>query len=100
MTISLITLITIAALVALSALWAAEPKPAYAPGMDPKIMEAMQPGPEHQQLGKVAGSWDVSCSMWMYADAPVMESQGRSVFRTILDGRFLQADFPLSRLFC
>lgn len=89
-------LIILAAFAMVSAvLAAAEPRPATGakPALDPRIAEAMQTGPEHQRLARLAGIWDVTCAMWMSPEAPVMESRGSATYRVILDGRFVQADF-------
>lgn len=93
MSLALVILFTLA--VVAGVLAAAEPKFATDPktGLDPKIMEAMRPGPEHQRLAQLAGSWDVDCAMWMSPEAPVMQSRGTANYRVILDGRFVQADF-------
>lgn len=93
MSISLIILLSLAALMIHSVLAAADSKSAAAPAMDPKVMEAMQPGPEHQQLAKLVGTWNVACSMWMKPDAEATQSKGTCVFRHILDRRFVQGDF-------
>jgi hypothetical protein len=77
-------------LVAMMTLPAAEERP---PGFDPKVMELMKPGPEHQQLAKLAGTWDVSCRMWMKPDAPALESKAVAVATTLFDGRFVQSEF-------
>lgn len=93
MTISLILLLALGTFVSVAVLSAAESKPPLATGIDPKFSDTMRPGPEHQQLAKLVGSWEVDCSMRMSPGAPVIESRGSSLFRAILDGRFLQADF-------
>jgi hypothetical protein len=91
-----LTLVILFALAVVSGvLAAAEPKPATDPktGLDPKVLESMQPGPEHQRLATLAGAWDVTCSLWMSPEAPAMQSRGSATYRVILDGRFVQADF-------
>lgn len=75
---------------ATSAVSAADQQPT---GLDPKIMEAMKPGPEHQQVAKLAGTWDVACRFWMTPDAPPTETRGVNIFRTVFDGRFVEGEF-------
>ncbi len=63
---------------------------------DPKVLEMMDPGPEHQQLAKLAGTWDVSCIFWMKPDEPATETMGVEVMRSIFDGRYLVGEFSAS----
>jgi hypothetical protein len=67
------------------------------PGMDAatmaKMMELMKPGPEHQQMAKVVGTWDVDGKMWMDPKAPPSESKGTAKFSSVFDGRFIRQDF-------
>jgi hypothetical protein len=70
-------------------------KPSSAdPATDTKNLEAMQPGPEHEQLDqRLVGNWKVHCSLWMKPDASAMTSSGESNCKAILDGRFFRSDF-------
>jgi hypothetical protein len=61
------------------------------PGQMPDMTLA-QPGPEHQAMAKLAGTWDVAMKMWMEPGKP-MESKGTSTIAAILDGRYLREDF-------
>jgi hypothetical protein len=63
------------------------------PIMDPKAMELTKPGQEHQELAKLAGTWDVSCAFWMDPDAPPIRSTGTCTYHTVFDGRFLEGEF-------
>ena len=63
------------------------------PGMDPAAMERMQPGPEHQKLAKLAGTWDVAGKFWMSPEASPVETKGTATFETIFDGRFLEEEY-------
>src|SRR5688572_28248554 len=83
------------ALLSLSVLPAADDK-SGAP--DAKAMELIKPGPEHQQLAKLVGTWDVACKMWMQPDAPPVDSKGSETFTTVFEGRFLQAKFEGSMM--
>jgi hypothetical protein len=66
-------------------------------GIDPatmaKMMELMKPGPEHQQLAKMAGAWDVDAKMWMDPKAPPTASKGKAQFTPMFDGRFVRQDY-------
>ena len=77
---------------------------APAPAMDPKMaaemkkheeamMKAGTPGPEHEKLKALAGTYDAKVTMWMDPKMPPMEMAGKSENKLILGGRFLQMDF-------
>jgi hypothetical protein len=72
------------------------------PGMDAaamaKMMELMKPGPEHQQMAKMVGSWDVDGKMWMDPKAPPTDSKGTAQFSAIFDGRYIRQDFQGSMM--
>src|SRR5438876_10896816 len=57
-----------------------------------KYMKAAAPGPEHQQMAKMAGKWKLSVTSWMAPDAPPMKSEATSEYRTILGGRYLEEE--------
>lgn len=61
-----------------------------APAMDAAAMERMRPGPEHQQLAALAGTWQTTGKFWMAPDTPPTESSGTSTMTMIMDGRFLR----------
>jgi hypothetical protein len=58
-----------------------------------KAMAKMQPGPEHQELAKMAGSWDVASSFWMDPSAPPQQSKDTATFSVILNGRYVRQDY-------
>jgi hypothetical protein len=62
-------------------------------GPDPAVMELMRPGPEHQHLGKHAGTWEVKYRHWMKPDSQPMEAKGTSTIKPIFDGRFMEEEF-------
>jgi hypothetical protein len=62
------------------------------PGQMPDMTLA-QPGPEHQALAKLAGTWDVAAKMWMEPGKDPMESKGTAKMEVILDGRYLRQDY-------
>jgi hypothetical protein len=68
--------------------------------MDPKMDEMMKkmqaaatPGEQHKMLADMTGSWNCESKMWHAKDSEPQESKGKSVFKMILGGRWLQQDF-------
>jgi hypothetical protein len=57
-----------------------------------KYMKAATPGPEHQQMAKMAGKWKLQVTMWMAPGAPPTKSDGTAEFRPILGGRYLEEE--------
>jgi len=57
-----------------------------------KYTKAATPGPEHQQMAKMAGKWKLQTTMWMAPGAPPMKSEGTAEYRTILGGRYLEQE--------
>lgn len=57
-----------------------------------KYMKAAAPGPEHQQMAKMAGKWKLQVTSWMAPGAPPMKSEATAEFRTILGGRYLEQE--------
>lgn len=75
---------------------AQETKPEANPmGMTAEQMEAMQkamaPGEMHKHIGKLAGSWTFTNTMWMAPGTPPVESTGTMHAETILGGRYVQS---------
>jgi hypothetical protein len=71
--------------------------PGAAPAVDMQaMMEAMQkagtPGDAHKKLSPMVGSFDTKVTMFM-PGMPPMQSNGTSVNKWILDGRFIQQSF-------
>jgi len=56
-------------------------------------MKAAQPGPEHEWLGKMVGTWEGKNKMWMTPDAPAMETTSTARFVSTLGGRFIHGEF-------
>jgi hypothetical protein len=50
---------------------------------------AITPGPEHEVLAEMAGSWTFKGTFWMAPGAPPMEASGTAERKMILDGRVL-----------
>jgi len=56
------------------------------------MLELAKPGENHKLLASVAGTWDYKVKFWMSPDAPPMESSGKAVSRTVMDGRYVISD--------
>jgi hypothetical protein len=56
------------------------------------MLELAKPGENHKLLASVVGTWDYKVKFWMSPDAPPMESGGKSVSRTVMDGRYVISD--------
>jgi len=63
-----------------------------------KWMEAATPGAAHKLLDAWAGSWELSCKMWMAPGAPPMESGGTATAAWILEGRFMEMNFKTTMM--
>jgi hypothetical protein len=84
------------ALVSGGALFAQENKPeAGAPAMSQADMEAMMkaasPGEIHKQIGKMAGDWTFTNTMWMAPGQPPVQSSGTMHAEAVLGGRYVQS---------
>jgi hypothetical protein len=55
--------------------------------------KAMTPGPQHKALDMMAGTWDTKVSSWMAPGTPAMTSNGVSVNKWIMGGRYLEQRF-------
>jgi hypothetical protein len=77
---------------------------APAPAMDPKMSPEMQknmeasirastPGPEHEKLKAMVGTFDTKFAMWTDPKAPPMESTGTTTNKMIFGDRFLMQEF-------
>jgi hypothetical protein len=51
------------------------------------------PGPAHNLLEKLTGSWKAKILSWMEPGKPPIEAEGESEIRMILGGRFLHQEF-------
>lgn len=69
--------------------------PAAAPNekeMMEKYMKAATPGPEHAELAKMAGKWNLEVSMFMAPGAPAQKSKATATYTSVMGGRFLQQE--------
>ncbi|MGE5925843.1 MAG: DUF1579 family protein [Gemmatimonadota bacterium] len=55
------------------------------------MMAAMQPGPEHARLARLAGTWDVELTMWSPGGGEPARADAVAENEMILGGRFLQS---------
>lgn len=55
-----------------------------------------RPGPEHERLQGLEGTWELTARWWMGPDAEPVEVTGTGTNRMILDGRFLEMHSELS----
>lgn len=60
--------------------------------MAQQVLEAAQPGPEHERLAALAGEWDIEFRYFTEPDAPPLVGKGTETTRMILGGRFLQSE--------
>ena len=77
---------------------AAPAKKAAAPAMDEKAMMDMMmklatPGPGHKKLDFMVGTWNAKTTMWMDPSKPPEVSEGVSVHKWVLGGRYLEQSF-------
>jgi hypothetical protein len=70
-----------------------KPSAAQAPAKAPATQEPQGLGPEHAELAKSIGTWDVAVTVWAKEGAPPVTSNGRSIFTPIFNGRFIREDF-------
>jgi len=64
---------------------------------DPKadmqaMMEAMQPGAQHEAMGFFIGDWTTTSKMWMGPGEPTV-SEGTASYEWLMGGRYLKATF-------
>lgn len=60
--------------------------------LEAAVAEAMKPGPEHQRLAALAGTWNMRTTLQPGAGAPALKGTGTAVNRMILGGRFLSSE--------
>lgn len=58
-----------------------------------RMAELATPGPQHEFLDNMAGTFDVKLVMWMDPSAPPIESTGTMTNRWVLGGRYLQGEY-------
>jgi hypothetical protein len=71
----------------------AAPAPAPASAKNPATHDQLGLGPEHAELAKFVGTWDVAFTFWAKEGAPPVSSAGRSIFTPIFNGRYIREDY-------
>jgi hypothetical protein len=56
------------------------------------MMEMAKPGENHKWLQDMVGTWSYVIRWWMNPEAPPSESTGNTIFRSVMDGRYLIGD--------
>lgn len=97
--ILLASLLVLGAVAAFTAPAFTEDEEPEAPGMpsEEDMADAWQalatPGPEHQWMAFLVGSWDGEAKFWMNPGEPPQTSTGRLESRWILGRRFIRSDY-------
>lgn len=60
------------------------------------MMKAATPGPEHQFLASLAGSWSITTKSWPEPGKDPIIQTGKSTSRMVLGGRFLQEEVDMT----
>ena len=69
----------------------AEEVPTIDPETMARVMELAKPGPEHERLAALEGSWVASVKIWMEPGAEPITVEGQADNKMILGGRFLES---------
>ncbi len=85
-----------ATIVPAGAALAQEPTPEELRELTRRHMEAAQPGPEHERLAAMSGTWEVELKMWPQPGAEAMTITGTMEAHTILGGRFLVQEMDIT----
>ncbi len=90
-----VLMMAVAALLTAAPALAQTDKPAGGPDQAAmeQMMAMMQPGPEHQQLTRLAGKWSSVNKMWMDPAAPPTEMTGAMEYVSVMGGRYLQGTY-------
>jgi len=56
-------------------------------------LDLTQPGPEHSQLMKWVGSWDVAFTHAMKEGEPVKHATGTAIFTSAYNGRYIREEY-------
>jgi hypothetical protein len=86
-------LLAAVALLAPAAVWAADPPKKGAPSEQEMMalwVKAATPGPQHQQLQKLAGEWNLTVKSTMDPSQPATESHATATVTTMMEGRYVQ----------
>lgn len=83
-------LLTVMLLFALMGNTRAQDNSPYDPAIQAEYMKLAQPGPEHEMLAKLTGTWNMTVTVWPAPGAGPMIFGGTGQNEMILGGRFLQ----------
>jgi hypothetical protein len=86
----LVVPVVLAAVVLARPLWSEEGSDGGGGGGMP---EALKPGPEHKEMAKWAGKYNVATKYWMDPTGAPMESKGTAEFTSLFEGRYLRQDY-------
>jgi hypothetical protein len=64
--------------------------------MEAAMMRAAAPGPQHQFLASLAGTWDMTVKSWSEPGKDPMTQTGKSTSHMVLGGRFLQEEVKMT----
>ncbi len=67
--------------------------PAFAQDEEMMMPPYAQPGPEHEQLQKMIGTWNVASTYWMEPGEEPIVSEGRARITSMFEGRFIRQEF-------
>ena len=85
-----ILLVTALVLIASVASYAEEMSDSLMQAKQMEFMQLQMPGPEHEQLSKLEGDWDMEIKFWMAPNTDPMSVNSTGTFKMILGGRFLE----------
>lgn len=66
---------------------------ASAPDAMDKYMKSLEPGPAHEFLALMAGTFEATNRVWMVQGQPPTESKASAVHTMIMDGRYLKLEY-------
>jgi len=72
--------------------------PKDADGGMARWMQSMQPGPAHERLQELLGSYDVTMRMWMAPGQPAIESKGSDEITWFAQGKWLQSNWSMDMM--
>lgn len=61
-------------------------------------MQTLKPGPAHERLAELLGTYDVTMRMWMAPGAPAMESKGVDEITWWAEGKWLQSSWSIEMM--
>ena len=74
------------------------PVPKDADGGMARWMATMKPGPAHERLRELVGSYELTMRMWMAPGQPPMESKGSSEVTWFAEGKWLQENWSMEMM--